>query len=211
MPARRRAIRLFAGLVAALAAALHAVPAFALDVRVKQVQVNAGAVTVTLELRDTVPDRFKPSLDGGGALHLRLQAELWESRSVFDRLVYPAIVQVLRLTRGRAAGSMAVANSADGETTYASLPNPLAVDVVVGRADRLARDVRYYVHVIATLGSLPEREVDDVGDAVFGRPSEANGLGAFGRMLFRKVVEISDYLQSETVEAKSKPARIAFP
>ena len=63
---------------------------------------------------------------------------------------------------------------------------------------------RYYVHVIATLGTLAEREVDDVGDAVFGRPSEANGLGSLGRLMFRTVLQVSDYLQSVSAEARSR-------
>src|SRR5258707_2379274 len=56
---------------------------------------------------------------------------------------------------------------------------PLALDL--GDATRVTAAERYYVHVIATLGTLAEREVDDVGDAVFGRPSEANSLGSLGR------------------------------
>jgi len=200
---------------AALAAlsALLAPPASAagLEVRVKEVRVPAGMVTATIELRDVIPEKFRHVIDDGGALHLRVQAELWESRPVWDRLVYPAIVQVLRFARLRATREITIASSSGGETAYAALPNPLALDLSIGRSDRVGRDVRYYVHVIATLGSLPERDVDEVGDAVFGRPNEANGLGAFGRMLFRKMIEISDYLQSETAETRSRPARLTFP
>ena len=74
---------------------------------------------------------------------------------------------------------------------------------------RITPAQRYYVHIIATLGTLAEREVDDVGDAVFGRPSETNGLGSLGRLVFRTVLQISDYLQSVSAEAKSRarPAR----
>ena len=183
----------------------------ALEVRVKEVRVPAGTVTATIELRDIVPDKFKSLLDNGDALHLRIQVELWESRPVWDRLVYPAMVQVLRLARLPSRHEITIASSAGGEASYPVLPNPLPVDLKIGKSDRVARDVRYYVHVIATLGSLPERDVDELGDAVFGRPNEANGLGAFGRMVFRKMIEISDYLQSETAETKSKPARLVFP
>jgi len=183
----------------------------ALEVRVKDVRVPAGIVTTTIELRDIVPEKYKETIASGRPLHLRVQAELWESRPVWDRLVYPAIVQVLRLVRPRAGRDITIANSADGETAYAAVPNPLALELQLGKADRVARDLRYYVHIVATLGSLPEREVDDVGDAVFGRPNEANGLGAFGRMVFRKMIEISDYLQSDTAETKSRPARLIFP
>ena len=62
----------------------------------------------------------------------------------------------------------------------------------------------YYVHVVATLGKLAERDADDIGDAVFGRPTESNSLGSLGRTLFRTVLQVSDYLQSVTAEANSR-------
>ncbi|HEV3140825.1 MAG TPA: hypothetical protein VGY57_09930, partial [Vicinamibacterales bacterium] len=67
-----------------------------LDVQVKNVRAQAQTVHATIELRDVVPDRFKKVLDEGGPLHLRVQAELWESRPVWDQLVYPAIVHIFR-------------------------------------------------------------------------------------------------------------------
>ena len=63
---------------------------------------------------------------------------------------------------------------------------------------------RYYLHVIATLGTLAERDVDTVGDAVFGRESEANGIGSLGRLVVRTALQISDYLQSVSAEARSR-------
>jgi hypothetical protein len=39
---------------------------------------------------------------------------------------------------------------------------------------------------------------------VFGRPSETNNLGSLGRAVFRTVLQISDYLQSVSADAKSK-------
>jgi len=91
------------------------------------------------------------------------------------------------------------------------VPNPLALNVDIGRRDRLAKDERYYVHVTATMGTLADRDIDDVNDALFGRPTESNGLGSLGRMVFRKMIEISDYLQSVTAETKSKPTELLRP
>src|ERR1051325_6089866 len=77
-----------------------------LDVEVKRVQSQAQSVKATIELRDVVPDRFKRVLDDGGPLHLRVQAELWESRPVWDQLVYPALVRMFRFPeRGGARGT----------------------------------------------------------------------------------------------------------
>ena len=59
------------------------------------------------------------------------------------------------------------------------------------------------MHVIATIGTLAERDVDDVGDAVFGRESETNALGSFGRLVFRTALKVSDYLQSISAEART--------
>jgi hypothetical protein len=177
--------------------------AVALDVQIKDVRAPASAVTTTIELRDVLPDRFKKTLDEGGVLHLRVQAELWESRPVWDRLVYPAIVRVFRFSRGPNAG-LSVTDANGTATTYPAPPPSLPVVLDLGDTTRVTPAERYYVHVIATLGTLAEREVDEVGDAVFGRPSETNGLGSLGRLVFRTVLQVSDYLQSVSAEARSR-------
>src|SRR5882672_10442776 len=182
---------------------LTAAPATALDVHVKDVRAESSSVTATLELRDVLPDRFRRTLDEGGVLHLRVQAELWESRPVWDRLVYPAIVRVLRFRRASSDG-LSVTDPNGSATTYAAAPRSLPVVLDLGDARRITPAERYYVHVIATLGTLAEREVDEVGDAVFGRPSEANGLGSLGRLVFRTALQISDYLQSVSAETRSR-------
>lgn len=181
-----------------------AVPAAALEVRVKDVRVASNVVGVAVDVRDLLSDRFKRVLDDGGVLHLRVQAELWQSRPVWDRLVYPAIVHVFRLARAVSGRDLAVTDQGGAVTTYAAIPNPMPVVVELGKPDRLTAAEHYYVRVIATFGTLADREVDDVGDAVFGRPSETTGLGSLGRMVFRKIIEIGDYLQSDSAEAKSR-------
>jgi len=186
-------------------------PATALEVRVKDVRAPAASVGASIELRDVLPDRFKRLLDEGGVLHLRLQTELWESRPVWDRLVYPAMVRVLRFARAASGREITVTDSAGAAASYATVPDPLSVDVQIGQRDRLVKTERYYVHVVATLGTVADRDIDDVNDALFGRPNESNGLGSLGRMVFRKMIEISDYLQSVTAETKSKPRTLVLP
>jgi hypothetical protein len=173
--------------------------------------VPAASVGASIELRDVLPDRFKRLLDEGGVLHLRLQTELWESRPVWDRLVYPAMVRVLRFARAASGREITVTDSAGAAASYATVPDPLSVDVQIGQRDRLVKTERYYVHVVATLGTVADRDIDDVNDALFGRPNESNGLGSLGRMVFRKMIEISDYLQSVTAETKSKPRTLVLP
>src|SRR5258706_1932498 len=183
---------------------LIAARALALDVEVKDVRTAVSTLRATMEVRDIVPDRFKKMLDAGSVLHLRLQTELWESRPVWDRLVYPAITRVFRLARAASGGDVSISDSAGSSTSYPAVLNPLTILVELGNRDRVTASQKYYVHVIATLGTLAEREVDAAGDAVFGREAEANGLGSFGRMVFRTALKISDYLQSVSGGTKSR-------
>jgi hypothetical protein len=193
-------MKLAAFFCCALAAATSA---SALDVEIKDVRRSASLITAAIELRDLIPDRFTKTLDEGGVLHLRVQAELWESRPVWDRLVYPALVRVFRFRRA-SSGGLSVTDPNGTATTYAAAPRSLAIALELGDPTRVNPTQRYYVHIIATLGTLAEREVDQVGDAVFGRPSEANGLGSLGRLMFRTVLQVSDYLQSVSAEARSR-------
>ena len=182
---------------------LAATPAAALEVQVKDLRAPASVVTTVIELRDVLPDRFKKTLEGGGILHLRVQAELWESRPVWDRLVYPAIVRVFRFRRASVDG-LSITDPSGTTTNFPAPPESVPVVVNLGDTTRLTPAERYYVHVIATLGTLAEREVDEVGDAVFGRASETNGLGSLGRLVFRAVLQVSDYLQSVSAETRTR-------
>jgi hypothetical protein len=183
---------------------LFASPVLALDVQVKDVRTASSIVRTTLEIRDVVPERFKKMLDGGNVLHLRLQAELWESRPVWDRLVYPAITRVYRLARAASGGDVSISDSAGSSSSSAAVPNPLPLQLDLGNRDRVSASQKYYVHAVVTLGTLAEREVDAAGDAVFGKESETNGLGSLGRLVFRTVLQVSDYLQSVTAETRSR-------
>jgi hypothetical protein len=196
-------VRLALTLFACLFLVATSVSAGPLDVQVKNVRTPAAAVTATLELRDVLPDRFRKLVDEGGVLHLRVQTELWESRPVWDRLVYPAIVRVFRLGRAPAARTISITDTTGGAVPT-PMPDPLPVIVDLGNSNRVTASERYYVHVVATLGMLADQEVDAVGDAVFGRASETNGLGSLGRLVFRTVLQVSDYLQSVTAEVKSR-------
>jgi hypothetical protein len=178
--------------------------AAAFEVSVKGVHTSSTIVTATVDVRDVLPDRFKKLLDEGSVLHLRVQAELWESRPVWDRLVYPTIVRVFRLARVASGSQISIGESAGGTTIHASIPNPLGIAIELGKNDRINRSSKYYVHVLTTLGTLAEREAEDVGDAVFGRESESNTLGSLGRAVFRTMIKVSDYLQSVSAETTTK-------
>jgi hypothetical protein len=172
---------------------------------VTEVRAASATVQTTIELSGLIPDRFRQVIDDGGVLHVRVQTELWESRPVWDRLVYPAIVRMFRLARAPVGRDVALLD-ADGLSVpiagRGGAEAPMIVDV--GERARVAADSRYYVHVIATVGTLAEREVDEAGDAVFGRPSESNGLGSLSRLVFRTAMQVSGYLQSVSAETRSR-------
>ena len=178
--------------------------AAALSVDVKEVRAAAATVQATVQLRDVIPDRFKKVVERGGQLHLQLQAELWESRPVWDRLVYPAIVRVFRLVQRPPSRDLTIDEPSGASAVFSAMPNPWELLLDLGGRDRIETPQRYYVHVIATIGTLAERDAEQVNDAVFGRDSDDNTLGSFGRMLFRTALRMGDYLQSVTAEAKSR-------
>lgn len=178
--------------------------ATALTVDVKEVRAAASTVHATIQLRDVIPDRFRRIVDRGGRLHLRLQAELWESRPVWDRLVFPTMVRMFRVAHRPLSRDLTIDDAAGGSTVVSAMPNPWELLVDLGARDRIAPPERYYVHVVATIGTIAEREAEDVDDAVFGKGNDDNTLGAFGRMLFRTAMRVGDYLQSVSAEAKSR-------
>jgi hypothetical protein len=181
-----------------------AIPASALDVLVKSVGTPASVVTAVIEVRDPLPDRFRKVIDDGGVLHLRLETELWESRPVWDRLVYPAIVRVFRFARAVSGREISIGDSAGATRTYPAVPNPMTLSIELGQSARITATSRYYLRIMATAGTLAEREADDVGDAVFGRASETTGLGSLGRMVLRTMIKVSDYLQSVSAETTGR-------
>jgi hypothetical protein len=179
--------------------------AAALDIQIKDLRTagpNDAIVRTTLDVRGVVPDRFKHIIETGNVLHLRVQAELWETRPVWDRLVYPAATRIFRI--GRGSRGVTIADSAGPTTSRAEVPEPMAVSVDLGDRSRLAAAEKYYLHVVATIGTIADREADEAGDAVFGKEADANGLTSFGRLLFRTAVKVSDYMQSVTTEIKGK-------
>jgi hypothetical protein len=174
-----------------------------LDLQVATPRASANTVSTTIQLRDVLPDRFRKVVAEGGVLHLRVQTELWQSRPAWDRLVYPAIVRVLRFARGQTDRDVTVTDAGGTPATYTRVPNPMPLAVEIGGSERLSTSDKYYVHAVATLGMLADRETEEVGDALFGRESEAGALGSLGRAVFRSVLQVSDYLHSISVEARS--------
>src|SRR5256885_7196121 len=151
-------------MVLALSALLvAAAPASALDVEVKGLHTVGAAVTTAIELRDVIPERFRKTLVEGGVLHLRVQAELWEARPVWDRLVYPAIVRVFRFTQC-AGATLSMTDAAGAAAITQAAPRTMPMDVPLGDPSRVSPHSKDYVPVVAPPGTPPAREGHDVGD-----------------------------------------------
>jgi hypothetical protein len=174
----------------------------AFDARVTALTVAGHTVRATFNLRDAFPRKFRALLEQGAPLYLRLEAELWEDRPVWDRLAGPATVVSFRVLHDGATRQVSITGE-DGEVgTYPAYPDLLAVTMRVGRADRIIDEVEYYVNAIATVGTIEERDIEGAGDAVFGRES-GSSVTALGRLVLRKILQLNDYLQSVSTEVRS--------
>jgi hypothetical protein len=184
--------------------AVTTVPVFALEARVSEVRTVGPKVRAAVDLRDLFPERFRQILQSGGALHMRVQAELWEDRPVWDRLVRPAIITVFRIVRDPATAQIAISDAFGPVLTAAPYPEMVPLRVDVAPADAVAEGTRYYLRVISTVGTIAERDIKDTGEAVFGRDEGTVSLGKVGKFLFHAVLQVSDYLQSISSETRTR-------
>jgi hypothetical protein len=58
--------------------------------------------------------------------------------------------------------------------------------------------------MVATIGTIAERDINDAGEAVFGQDEGSVSVGAVGKMVFRAVLQVADYLQSVSAEARTR-------
>ena len=59
-----------------------------------EIRTVGPSVRASIEMRQVFSEKFRQIVQSGGALHVRVQAELWEDRPLWDRLVRPALVTV---------------------------------------------------------------------------------------------------------------------
>lgn len=198
---RRMALRT---VLAAFLALGFARPAAALDARITEIRVAGGSVFAALELRDLFPEKFRAVLEAGGPIHLRLQIELWEDRPVWDKLAHPAAVSVFRMMLDPATRVVRVADRYGEVSAMPAWQEPLALRLDLGRADGLADGNQYYVRIMATLGTIAEKESTTASNAVFGDDDSSLSIAGMGKMLFHAVLQVNEYLQSVSAEAKTR-------
>jgi len=179
-------------------------PASALETRLTELRVAGGSIRASLEIRDIFPAKFQAVLEEGAAIHLRLQIELWEDRPVWDKLAQPAVVTVFRIALDQATRQVTVTDRYGELSRQPAWQEPLTLRPDIGRADALSDGAKYYVRVLATLGTIVEKETERASKAVFGEDDGSVSLAAVGKMLFHAVLQASDYLQSVSSEARTR-------
>lgn len=184
---------------------LLARPAAALEGRLTEIRVAGSSLRASLEIRDLFPVKFQTVLEDGGAIYLRLQVELWQNRSVWDKLVQPAFVNVFRIILDRSTREVRVADAYGEVSRQPAWQEPLALTLDLGRADALSDSEKYYVRVQATLGTIAGKDSVQAGRVVFGDDDSGVSVASVGKILFHAVLSVNDYLQSVSAELRTHP------
>jgi hypothetical protein len=195
--------RSFLALVFALGAAGSTAIAADMDAQLGEVRAIGPTVRASLDLRDLFTEKYRAMLQSGGTLHVRIQAEVWEDRSLWDKLVRPAIISVFRIIRDP-NGQITVADAVGIVTSLPWTAAALPLRVDVAPLDAIDDNRKYYLRVVATVGTIEEREVEVTGDAVFGKGESTVSVARVGKLIFNTVLQVSDYLQSVTSEVRSR-------
>lgn len=122
---------------------------------------------------------------------------------MWDKLAQPALVTIFRTIMDPSSRQVSVSDQYGEVSRQPAWQEPLTLRLDLGRADTLSENSRYYVRVVATLGTIAERESGGTGDAVFGS-DEGVTLGSMGRVLFHAVIQVNDYLQSVSAETRTR-------
>lgn len=188
--------------VMAVAVCLLAMPAAAEDMSLQLNEVRAvgPGIRASIDLRDVFSEKFRSILQDGGRLHLRVQAELWEDRPLWDKLVRPAIVSVFRIIRDPNS-QISVSDAVGAVTSLPWTANALGLRVDVAPTDAVDDNRKYYLRLVATVGTIEEKEIEDTGAAVFGRGESAVSVARMGKVILNTVLQVNDYLQSMSAEA----------
>lgn len=191
---------------AALGAALVSVPVrlLALDARVAELRVAGPRLAAAIEIRDLLRDSFLTLVQQGRAVFVQLEANLWEDRRVFDRLVIAAPPGTWRLDRDDTGLGVLIQDHHGGSVRHPDARQPFRLRIDLGAASRVADGATYYLHATLTAATVDERDIDRAGEAVFGDDRSARGLAGLGRFVFRTLLRMGKYFESATTEVTSR-------
>ena len=198
---RRRISRLVT-LTACSAVALT-VPVFGFGGRVANLRAAGARVHASIAIDEPFGGTQRAILERGGTLHVRVEVGVWEDRAVFDRTIVPAHVTTFRVIRNPNGSAIALINPGGSVVTYKPYPARVSLDVDACGLDQLGLDAKYYVSGTITIGSLGEEELDEAGEAVFGRDDDPAGLKRVGKFLLNSVLQVKDYVDSVSASVRS--------
>ena len=198
---------LFVLAVVGFTLALDATPQAAADLglQIGEVRAVGPSLRASIDLSSVFTDKFRSILQGGGRLHLRVQAELWEDRPLWDKLVRPALVSAFRIIRDP-NNAITVSDAVGVVTSVPWSATSLGLRVEVAPAEAIDDNRRYYLRLVAIIGTIEEKEIADTGEAVFGRGESAVSVARAGKVLLNTVLQVNDYLQSESAEVQGPVA-----
>jgi hypothetical protein len=179
-------------------------PLAALELRVTQIRAGGARVSAAFEVRDLLRDSFLKLVQDGRAVFLQLEAELWEDRRVFDRIIIAVPPVTWRIDREPAGGGVLLLDQNGGSVRHGDLRQPLALRVDIGPASRVEDDATYYLHATMTAATVDEGDIDRAGEAIFGDEQSARGLAGLGRFVFRTLLRMGKYFESATAEVTSR-------
>ncbi len=193
-----------AAVILAAAMVSAAAPAAALVARVTQLRITGARLWVAVELREFLEDIFLELVRGGRAVFVQLQADLWEDRRIFDRVVITTAPATYRVDSAADGRGVVLVDQFGGSLSHPDPRQPLPVRLDIGAASRVDDEATYYVHALVTAATVAERDIDQAGDAIFGGDDAASGLAAVGRFVFRTLLRMGKYFESATAEVTSR-------
>ena len=178
--------------------------ALALEARVTEMRVTGNRIWAAIEVRDLLRDRFLELVRGGKAVFVQLEADLWEDRRVFDRMVLTTLPATYRIDPDVDTGGVILFDQYGGTSRQADVRQPISLRVELGSADRVHDDQTYYLHTLVTAATVDERDIDQAGAAMFGAEESTRGLAALGSFVFRTLLRMGKYFESAQAEVTSR-------
>ena len=190
----------------ALCVALVLVPrgVIALEARVTGMRITGTQLWAAIEVRDLLRDRFLELVRDGKAIFVQLEADVWEDRRVFDRMVITTPPVTYRIDPDTGTDGIVLFDQYGGTSRHSDVRQPIPLRVELGPADRVDDGQTYYLHAVVTAATVDERDIDQAGEALFGAEESTRGLAALGRFVFRTLLRMGKYFESAQAEVTSR-------
>jgi hypothetical protein len=116
----------------------------------------------------------------------------------------PAVVSVFRIVLDRNSRLVRIGDRFGEVSRQPAWQEPLTLRPEIARIEGLSDGAKYYVRILATLGTIAERETAQASTAMFGDDDSTVSLAGMGKMIFHAVLQVNEYLQSVSAEARTR-------